>query len=370
MKTAPVFDQVLGESHGVDTKVILFDAADVSLGEIPIEDGTVTGNASDTVERWTGQISVADLSWVPLTATHPLAGLTGAYVSIRRGVLPYGSSRAWVEVARLWVYESTVVASRSELSLQVELRSPASLIERATERTWTPKAGETCQAMAVRVLKEHLPFTPVVLDTSTATPVPSTFEPRLTDPLGLVEDLMAIADARVYFDALGRIVIRPTLPALDVAPLSSGRSMSTDLDITRYEIIMGRAAFTNQLFARYTWTDANGDQRELVGSATLTGPLAPGRTTGRLSLTVPRSIQASQAQADTYAKACLVSVANAWCQVRITAVQDPRIEPDDIIDVQYMDRTLRHRVISVQLDLRTDAMQLGARTALPVAGAP
>ena len=32
-----------------------------------------------------------------------------------------------------------------------------------------------------------------------------------------------------------------------------------------------------------------------------------------------------------------------------------------------MDRTLRHRVVGVQFDLRTDAMQLTGRTALPVA---
>ena len=131
VKTAPVFDQVVGASHQVNTKVTLHTADGTEIGVLPVEAGTIFADATSRVDRWGGDLTLAGLEWAPDSADHPLAGLVPHEVRVQRAAHPYGGTEEWVEVARLWVYETQVSMSRSEATLQVRLGSPAHLMEGA-----------------------------------------------------------------------------------------------------------------------------------------------------------------------------------------------------------------------------------------------
>ena len=112
---------------------------------------------------------MAGLEWAPDSVDHPLAGLVPHEVRVQRAAHPYGGTEEWVEVARLWVYETQVSMSRSEATLQVRLGSAASLMDRALTNV-QPASGETCQHM-IRRVAASVPadgYPLVVLDTSPA----------------------------------------------------------------------------------------------------------------------------------------------------------------------------------------------------------
>ena len=52
MKTAAHFDDVIGTSHGVDTRALLRDHTSADVAELPIEAGTITGDATRSIDRW------------------------------------------------------------------------------------------------------------------------------------------------------------------------------------------------------------------------------------------------------------------------------------------------------------------------------
>ena len=371
MKTAPEFDALVGHSHAVDTKVELRRADDTVVGVLPIESGSVRADAAARVGRWSGDLTIAGLEWAPTGVDSPLSGLSGHYVSVQRAGKLYGQQApAWVEVVRLWPAETTVTMSRTEAELSVRLNSAGYLAAQAADIDYKVQPGESCQAMALRILRENLPYTPAVLDTSTSVDPPAHYETKQASPIQAVEDLMAVADARLFFDAQGRIVIRPVLTSLDVSTFTPVRTVGVDLDVTRYQLRFGRDTFVNDVVIRFGWEEPDGGRQERDGTARITtGPGRVGGPAGKLTYVENREITASQAEADKFAAAVLDSLKQGWCEAQITAVQDPRLELDDIIDVTYLDRTLRHRVTALQFDLRTDAMSITARTALP-AGSP
>ena len=261
--------------------------------------------------------------------------------------------------------------SRSEATLRVRLVSPAALVERAVTHL-PPTQGETAQAYIERVFRVRMPagFTLTVVDSSSpASPLPDDFEPGWTDALSLMESAAEVADVRVYFDATGRLIIRPTLLSLDVATLSPTRRLAVDLDVIRYTLTFGRDLFSNHVRTDHDWRDKNDHDKQILASARIpSGTAAEGGPAGRLSTYLRYDDPVSQAKADAYAQSVLTAMSQAWVTSRIDAVQDPRIEPDDIVETHYLDRTLRHRVVGVQFDLRTDAMQITGRTALPTGG--
>ena len=365
MKTAAQFDTFVGHSHAVNTKVELHAPDGTLVGDLPVEAGSVTGDATRRVSRWAGDLTLAGLDWAPDGIGHPLSGLTGHYCTIQRSGYMYGGSEQWVEVARLWVYATEVEMSRQGGTLRVQLASPADLMGRAVGKDDAAN-NETCQAMIIRLCGKYLPdgFTLTTLDSSPPVAVPRDYEARWDPVVSVIDTLAALADARVYFDALGRLVIRPTLPGLD-ATLPAGRDLSVDVDVIRYTLTFGRDIVSNDVRARYSWEDGNGDQKEVDGTAAITaGPLKKDATAGRLSTLLRFDQHVGQAEADAYAASVLTSQSQAWVTSRIEAVQDPRIEPDDVVETRYLDRTLRHRVVGVSFDLTTDQMQITGRTAL------
>lgn len=365
MKQAPVFDQVVGKSHAVNTKVELRAPDDTLVGELPIEAGTITGDGTRRLGLWSGSLTLAGLEWAPDGLGHPLTGLTGHYCSIQRAALPYGQQEAWVEVARLWVYETSVEISRRDATLRVQLVSPAALLERAVHDDFAAHRNDPVQSMIESVLKVNLPYTPTVLDTSTAGTIPAEYAPKDVTPVQVADQLASAINIRVYFDALGRLVMRNTLPSIDAATFSSARQMAVDIDVIRYTLTFGRSIFSNDAITRYDWEDKQGQQQGIVGRAAISsGSVAKDGPAGRLTIEQQFDIDTTKAQADAYAQSILISQQQAWVTSRIDAVQDPRLEPFDLVETKYLDRTLHHRVTAVQFDLTTDQMQLTGRTSL------
>lgn len=370
MKTAPAFDAVVGKSHGVNTKVELRAPDDTLVGVLPVEAGTVSGDGTRALGVWSGDLTLAGLEWAPDGPDHPLSGLSGHYCSIQRAAQPYGDAETWVEVARLWVYGTQVAISRRDASLRVQLESPAALLERAVHDDFSAHRNDPIQQMIENVLKVNLPYTPAVVDSSTPENLPAEYDPKDVTPLQVAQELAAAANIRVFFDALGRIVMRPTLPSLDVATMNPARQLAVNVDVVSYELLFGRSLFANDAIARYDWTDTQGQSKGVVGRSAITGgPLAKDSpTAGRLTIEQQFDIDATQTMANGYASALLTAASQAWVGSRISAVQDPRIEPFDIVETTYLDRTLRHRVTAVSFDLTTDQMTLTGRTAIPLGG--
>jgi hypothetical protein len=358
VKLVPAVDALLGKSHAVNTRVTLHTAGGVQIAELPIEGGQVVGDAFSAVDRWSATLDMAGMEWMPQGADSYLSGLSAHQVRISRMVAAYDQP-VWVEVCRLWVYESDLTLSRTDARMTVRCTGPGGLMERAaTDVLHRPQAGETCQAMIIRILTAYLPYTPTVKDTTTSVPVPADYE-RDGSPLGVAEELAEIANARVFFDAVGDLIIRRALQQVTSAD-TPGRAMDQSLDITEYRLTVGRSSASNRVDVRF-YDDAT--DTETTGYAeTNTGPLRSRGPAGVLQLYRDYPFSASQAQAQAFAESALISQQQAWCQVSITAVQDPRLEPDDIIDVAYMDRILRHRVTRVTFDLGTSAMRVDART--------
>lgn len=370
MKTAPSVDAVVGQSHAVATKVELRQPDGTVIAPLPITGGTVSGDVMRGMGVWSASLQIADMSWAPATATDPLSPLTGNHLSIQRGVTPYGQPQAWVEVARVWLDQTSVQIARGDQQLRVDAVSPARYAEQAADMDYAVQAGETCQNLAKRVVTPHLPYTPQVLDTTTPVPAPigATWENQSAEQV--VMDVMSAANARLVFDALGRIVIRPTLAGLDTSTFGPVRTLSTDLDIVRYNLTMSRRTFANEVQVRFGDTENNPSAVSDGGASITGGPLRVGGPAGRLLYATQRDIEVDQVAANAYAYNVLQGMKQGWVTVEVEAVQDPRLEPWDTFDATYLGTTLRHRVMSVSLDLGTAAMTITARTAVPDSGGP
>ena len=267
-----------------------------------------------------------------------------------------------VPVARLWPFTTTLRRTRESTTLTVDLVGPMSYAQQAAGRLHTALPAETCQAMIRRLLLANVPHTPTVADTTTPEPAPTDYESD-ADIASLVEDLAGRADIAVYFDADGNLVLREPLPGVVG---SAARAPAADVNVTGYELQIGRDLVANELRVTFAGTDG---QTDVTGVAQIgSGPLAWYGPAGRIVQTIDRDIVAGgQTKANAYASSYLRAQGSAWATVAVEHVPDPRIEPDDLVTLTYLNGdTALHRVISVTVPLGQDGTQtLTARTAEP-----
>lgn len=363
MKVAPGLDALKGASQRVLTRVDVHSAdGTVVVSDLPVAGGSVRGS-SLRINRWEGNLEVAGLEHAPTSAADYLSGLSAHYVSVHVGRQAAGDAPVWVHLANLWPVDSTVTVSKEQGTFSLDLASAGYLAEQAGGLVHTPLPGETAQQFAARILTEQLPYTPTVTDTSTPFDVPASYEPDESPVFLVVEEMMSLASARLYFDAYGDIIIRPALGGIDVEPPVKEGSYA--VDVTQHDVRVGRSNFYNDVVVRFRGTDQQID--ETVGRAWLTaGDLRRDGPAGRSTFTVTLDVTATQSQATAYAKRVLQAQMHTWTSVQIQATPDPRVEPGDTIQMTYLDgRVLLQRVVGVQHDLGTAPMALTARTAIP-----
>ena len=298
---------------------------------------------------------------VPTSPEDPLSGFAGYSVRVWSGAV-VDRAELLVPVARLWPFTTRLRRTRDSATLTVDLVGPMSYAQQAAGQLHTPQPAETCQGMIRRLLLANVPHTPTVTDTTSADPVPDGFESD-ADIASLVEDLAGRADIAVYFDAAGDLVMRDPLPGVVG---SAARGLAAAVNVTGYELQVGRDLVANEMRVRFAGTDGRTD---VIGVAQIdTGPLAIGGPAGRIAQTIDRDIVAGgQTKADRYAASYLLAQRSAWATVSVEHVPDPRLEPDDLVSLTYLNGdTALHRVVSVTVPLGADSAQtLTARTAEP-----
>lgn len=366
MKPAPsdLFDAAVDTSHERRVRVELLDPAGQLVDTLPVVAGTVRGT-SRSVDRWAGEVllpvTIGADDLIPRSPTHPLSGFAGYSVRVWAGAVVDGVELL-VDVARLWVWGARLERSSTSVELTVELVGPASYAQQAAGREHTATAGESCQAMIRRLLLDAVPHDPAVFDSTTPDAPPDGYSSD-ADVWSTVQDLAARAGVAVYFDAAGDLIIRDPLPAV-AGPTE--RRLAATVNVTGYTVAVGRDLVANEVQARFRGTD---NETDIVGVAQITtGPLAVSGPAGRIVDTVDVDLVAgSQARADRYARAVLRAQQAAWLTVEVEHVPDPRIEPDDVVELVYLDgTTATHRVVTVDVPLGPDGAQvLTARTADP-----
>jgi hypothetical protein len=370
VKLSPALEKVVRTSHGRVVEVDLLDPDGVVVDRVPVDGrGSVLGTARST-DRWSGRITVPitdpGRTWLPRSPADPLSGFSGHSLLVRVGAL-VDRSPVTVPVARLWPFSSKLRRTADTVELDVELVGPASLAQQAAGREHTALPGESCQAMIVRLLRDAVPHDPAVLDSTTPDDPPDGYTSD-RDVWSTVLDLSARAGVVTYFDAAGDLVIRDPLPPV-AGP--GELALSAQVNVTGYRLTIGRDQVANEVRARFRGTDGETD---LIGVAQVTtGPLAVTGPAGRIVETVDVDLVAgSQARANRYARSLLDAMLAAWVTVDVDHVPDPRIEPDDLVDLVYLDGTrVAHRVVTVAVPLGVDGTQrLTARTADPAQVAP
>ena len=365
MKVEPRLDDAVDTSHGRVVRVDVLDPSGAVVDELPVADrGEVVGTAR-SADRWSGRVTVPlddrGRVWLPRTPADPLSGFSGYSLRVHAGAV-VNRSPVLVPVARLWPWSTTLRRTSETVELDVELVGPAAYAAQAAGKTHAAQAGESCQQMIRRLLLDNVPHTPTVYDTTTPDDPPTDYTSD-SDVWSTVEDLAARADVAVFFDAAGDLVIREPLGAF-TGP--GGVRLGAAVNVTGYELTIGRDLVANEVRARFRGTDGETD---LTGVASVTsGPLSVNGPAGRIVQTVDVDLVAgSQTRANRHAASLLRAQLPAWVTVEVESVPDPRLEPDDLVDLTYLDgTTVTHRLVSVTVPLGIDGTQrLTARTADP-----
>jgi hypothetical protein len=368
VKPYPALGRVVGSSRAHLARALLLDPAGALVGSLPVDGGILRASALPG-DRWSGDLSLSGTEWAPDSPAHPLSGFTGHRVRVQLGSV-VDDRPEMVTVADLLVRSATVERGAGQYGLTVALRGLASFVAETAERTFTPRAGETCQAMIARVVRESLPpgWAPgslVVADSSAPVAVPGDYRAEGRDAWSVVEDLATIGNVSVYADAVQRLVIRP--PLLET-PGPAVRTLTVAEDVTRYRLDIGRDGFANAVDIRCSPVQISSELDQLrddvVGRARrYTGPLGIDAVGMRLHQEQQLTGTISQAAANARAAAVLRPMLRGWLTVEMEAVPDPRLEPDDDIAVAYVGgATIAHRVSGIELPVDTGPMVLRLRT--------
>lgn len=239
MKTIQEWDRIAGASRRLLVTAELLDSAGTQTGiSLPVIGGTVRANIND-FDRWEADIDLGGYAW-PDSIDDPLMGFTPAWVSIRLGAVIDTIPRT-VEVCRLLIDTATLDVSRTESSSSrthtLRLVGLGTRIGQGVPRTWAPQPTETAQEFLIRAVREAAPPWAYidVEDTSTPYDMPVGYSMAEATPLEVVEDVEALADIVVYFDHLGRLILKDAETSEPPAVLT----LDTAADISGYQITAG-----------------------------------------------------------------------------------------------------------------------------------
>jgi hypothetical protein len=186
------------------------------------------------------------------------------------------------------------------------------------------------------------------------------------DRASAVSDLAAAANAWAYFDHLGDFVLRPRD--------ATGADAGVVVGVIDTEESLDRSNVRNGVLVRGQPT---ADAPPVSGLATYDEPSSPlrwGGPFGKVPLIADSQSVATAAQALAVAEGLLNLRLGLSRTVVLRMVPNPALEPDDVIDVEFIDgRQERHLINAVQMGLGPEGTMDVTATSLlaaPMLAAP
>lgn len=346
--------QVISASHTIDVRCTATTAVLGVVTDLPVIDGTVTADATSQVRR-TATLTFGDPTYWPANPTDILSPL-GSELLIERAVVIPGVGPEWIPLITGVITKVGRKLPTSSDGLQVTLADRSSKV--AEDRFTVPAqvgGGTTTAVQAITALVQHQYPTVVVIDktgSSTVTPVLDIERDRWADG---VEKLADSIGAEVFFDQLGRLVIRPQPTLADTMVWQIGIGAGGVL-VTRDDE-QTRDLVYNQVVANGQRTDGTSPVSAIVSD---TDPTSPTWISGPFG-TKPRfyssPLLTTVPQATAAATSLLERARGMQASVDLTAIVNPALEPGDVIKVETSGAPQAHIIDKVVTPLRPTGVQ-------------
>jgi len=346
----PRFLQALASSHGAASDIDALLGLTLLLGDVPIEDGTVTADRGSDV-RYALSLTVADPGLLPSEATDPLAPY-GQTLHPRVGITYTDGS---VETVPCGVHVITDVSGDRDLGpVTITAKGREVLVQAAKfSASWDTRGYGSHAAAITAAVTVALPGVAVsdrtTHDRAPAYRVWATGDDRWT----ACRELAKAIGGECYFDAVGTLVIADLPPApgdatpvWDVAAGPGGVQVSASWSLTSDGLHNGvRASGQNS-------TDNVPPVTSLVVDTSPTSPTRWDGPLGQRLLVYESPLLVSSGDCTVAAEALLRQALGAGTAVDLETAPNPALEPGDCIRTVYLDgtRTL-HIVQSVTIPL-------------------
>ncbi|HKE76629.1 MAG TPA: DUF5047 domain-containing protein [Acidimicrobiales bacterium] len=356
LTVTPRFLAALRESHSISVAAYVYRPSALTTPiEVPVIGGSVTIDRDAQVRRQ-GSLDVTFRLADPFTVDVARELPYGGYCTIERGIRYADGTVERVQLGRFRV-ESIVW---SQLQGQATLTLADRMAQIQDEPLGTPLAFPGTAPSNAAVQLVQLVFGSAIqyhVLTNPASEPPLTNTVYIDDRAAAINDLASSVGAAAMFDNLGDFVIRPrtagTVPVwtIDAAARGVLIEASETLD---------RSSVRNGVLVR---GQPDSEQAPIYSLATFDDPTSPirwGGPFGHVALISDSTAVSTQAQADAAAQSLLNLRLGLSRTLTLTAVPNPALEPDDVIEVVFADGRSETQVVNaVQIGLDVEgALQI------------
>ena len=345
----PRFLAALREAHQISVAAAVYRPGDLGTAiPVAVSTGTLTVDRDARIRR---QASL-DIAFPSLEdqATRDLVRELpfGGYATIARGIEYADGTAERVQLGRLRV-DSIVWHELQGLATLTLNDRMAQIQDEALTVPYAPAGMHPSDAIVDLVRQVFADTIAYHVQTSPASePVLGPATVYLDDRAGAITDLASTINADVLFDQLGDLVVRPSgrgTVAWTIDAGDHGSMMSADETLDRSSV-------RNGVVVR---GQSDPDQPPFYALATYQDPTAPtrwGGPFGRVALISDSTTVTSQGQADATAASLLNLRLGLQRTISLTALPNPALEPDDLIELVFADgRTEQQVVNSTQIGL-------------------
>jgi hypothetical protein len=355
MKTASAdFGKAINRSHTAVTNGDSWLAGVRTFANLPITEGTITLTA-DNLVRGSADLRIADegMDLLPLLSSDPLAPY-GQEINLRRGVaLGLGNetlSLGWFRINsahtlsrwrwndRLQRFDMTA----TDTQLTTEDRMATARDFRFTSPYQPSGSVLGCIRSLVTACGLNVGAWPGITDATVSGA--AVFD---TERLDALSDLAARVNAQLFVDGDGIVQVKP-LPSLDTPQFVY--RLGTDSTLLAVDLTVTREGVYNAVIAKGEQVEG---QAPLLAIATeISGATAWGGPFGRVPLFYASSLMTTQNAVDGAAKTRLQSlISGRDLEMTIEVVPDPRMEPNDVVQLALPQATYTGRVKSLTIPL-------------------
>jgi hypothetical protein len=356
------FLEALRHSHNVRVQVDAYRAGVLIQADLPVAAGAVTIDGSSEVRRQL-DLSVADPGLAPAAGdtTGPLTPY-GTELFVRRGITFPDGSTEWVPQG--WFRVQSVSGSLAPEVLKVQGVDRSRTV--ADARFLTPTQSVTTNTIPneiKRLVQGAIPGATFIDRTGSTASTPELVWEQ--DRWAAINDLATAIGAECFFDADGACVLRP-VPSID-------SPVSWYVDAGESGVLIGGSKQTSR-DTTYNGVVASGERTDNTSPYTATvtdnNPSSPTYWLGpygQVPYFYSSPIITSLAGAQSAATGLLARTKGLTRSVSLSAVPNPALEPGDVIQVVFPDRTYeRHVVDSLTIPLDPgEAMPIGTRSTDP-----
>lgn len=350
---SPLFLQALTGPHSIDVQADVYYAGSLIAAGLPIADGSVTLDRGSKVRR-TLSLTVSDVSYLPWSATDPLA-VYGQQIVVRRGIKLNGA----VEYAALGTFRInepvgdtlmgpvTLTGSSSEVIIQDD---------KFVTPTTTAGLGTGCYDVIAALIRQTLPSAAIINATSGArNPACSvaTWDAQ-ADRWDAVSQIATAMQAEIYVDAIDRFVVADVPNVLssavvwDVAEGEGGTLMSASRQ-------MSRSAVYNAVVASGENTSSNiAPVSAIAKDVDPASPTRWGGPFGKVTKFYSSALLTTTDACTSAASSMLFDATAPNIQLTVTASPNPALEPGDCLRLSYSKRKELYLAQALTIPLTSD----------------